>query len=69
MIAAYMRAQAGLNEKLFLEFDLVQSLRYGENPHQSAKFYREGKEVPYSLAFARQLNGKELSYNLSLIHI
>lgn len=32
MIAAYMRAQAGLNEKLFLEFDLVQSLRYGENP-------------------------------------
>ena len=61
--AAYMRAQAGLNEKLFLEFDLVQSLRYGENPHQSAKFYREGKEVPYSLAFARQLNGKELSYN------
>ena len=63
MIAAYMRAQAGLNEKLFLEFDLVQSLRYGENPHQSAKFYREGKEVPYSLAFARQLNGKELSYN------
>ena len=63
ILDAYMRAQAGLNEKLFLEFDLVQSLRYGENPHQSAKFYREGKEVPYSLAFARQLNGKELSYN------
>lgn len=63
MIATYMRAQAGLNEKLFLEFDLVQSLRYGENPHQSAKFYREGAEVPYSLAFAKQLNGKELSYN------
>ena len=63
MIATYMRAQAGLNEKLFLEFDLVQSLRYGENPHQSAKFYREEKEVSYSLAFAKQLNGKELSYN------
>ena len=63
MIATYMRAQAGLNEKLFLEFDLVQSLRYGENPHQSARFYREEKKVPYSLAFARQLNGKELSYN------
>ena len=63
MIAAYMRAQAGLDEKLFLEFDLVQSLRYGENPHQSAKFYREGARVPYSLAFARQLGGKELSYN------
>ena len=63
MIATYMRKQAGLNEKLFLEFDLVQSLRYGENPHQGAKFYREEHAVPYSLAFARQLNGKELSYN------
>ena len=63
MIAAYMRRQAGLNEKLFLEFDLVQQLRYGENPHQSARFYRTDHEVPYSLAFARQLNGKELSYN------
>lgn len=63
MIATYMRAEAGLNEKLFLEFDLVQSLRYGENPHQLAKFYREGTETPYSLAFAKQLNGKELSYN------
>ncbi len=62
-IAAYMRAQAGLNEKLFLEYDLAQPLRYGENPHQQAKFYREAAEVPYSLAFARQLNGKELSYN------
>ena len=40
-IATYMRAQAGLNEKLFLEYDLKQSLRYGENPHQSAKFYAD----------------------------
>ena len=63
MIAGWMRNQAGLSEKLFLEFDLAQSLRYGENPHQEAKFYREAEPVPYSLAFARQLNGKELSYN------
>lgn len=63
MIAGWMRNQAGLSEKLFLEFDLAQSLRYGENPHQGAKFYREAEPVPYSLAFARQLNGKELSYN------
>lgn len=62
-IAAYLREKAGLSEKLFLEFDLTQGLRYGENPHQSAKFYRAGQEVPYSLAFAEQLNGKELSYN------
>lgn len=63
MIASYMRKQAGLNEKLFLEFDLVQPLRYGENPHQQARFYRSQEEVSYSLATARQLNGKELSYN------
>ncbi len=62
-IATYMRQQAGLNEKLFLNFDLAQSLRYGENPHQSAKFYRQSEPVPFSLAFGRQLNGKELSYN------
>lgn len=63
MIATYMRAQAGLNEKLFLEYDLRQSLRYGENPHQSAKFYASAQKVPYSLATAEQLHGKELSYN------
>lgn len=62
-IATYMREQAGLNEKLFLEFDLLQGLRYGENPHQQAKFYRGAEEMPYSLAYAKQLHGKELSYN------
>ena len=63
MIATYMRKAAGLNEKLFLEFDLVQGLRYGENPHQNAKFYRSAETGSYSLANAKQLNGKELSYN------
>lgn len=63
MIATYMRRQAGLNEKLFLEYDLKQSLRYGENPHQEARFYASAEKVPYSLATAEQLNGKELSYN------
>ena len=63
MIATYMRKAAGLNEKLFLEFDLVQSLRYGENPHQEAKFYSKAEVGAYSLANAKQLNGKELSYN------
>ncbi len=62
-ISAYMRAQAGLSEKLFLEFEEKQGLRYGENPHQSAKFYKEPAAVPFSLATAEQLNGKELSYN------
>jgi phosphoribosylaminoimidazolecarboxamide formyltransferase/IMP cyclohydrolase len=62
-IATFMREKAGLNEKLFLDFDLVQSLRYGENPHQSAKFYRSPDAGAFSLATAEQLNGKEMSYN------
>ncbi len=62
-IANYMRKQAELSEKLFLEFDLVQNLRYGENPHQQAKFYRTADDLPYSLGCAKQLHGKELSYN------
>lgn len=62
-IATYMRNAAGLNEKLFLNFDKAQSLRYGENPHQQATFYRSADEVGYSVAHAKQLGGKELSYN------
>ena len=62
-ISTYMRAQAGLSEKLFLEFDEKQSLRYGENPHQEAKFFKTPENVSFSLASAEQLNGKELSYN------
>lgn len=62
-IATYMRREAGLNEKLFLEYDLKQSLRYGENPHQQARFYAASTAGAYSLAAARQLQGKEMSYN------
>ena len=62
-IAEFMRRAAGLPEKLFLDFDEVQSLRYGENPHQKAAFYRSAKTVPFSVAFSKQLQGKELSYN------
>ena len=62
-ISTYMRAQAGLPEKLFLEYDLKQELRYGENPHQEAKFFASTMKEPFSLATAEQLNGKELSYN------
>ena len=62
-IATFMREKAGLSEKLFLEFDIKQSLRYGENPHQSAKFYSDNQTTAFSLAYAEQLGGKELSYN------
>ncbi len=41
---------------------LVQSLRYGENPHQQAAFYSDGNTRP-GVASARQVQGKELSYN------
>jgi phosphoribosylaminoimidazolecarboxamide formyltransferase/IMP cyclohydrolase len=50
-------------ERLQLAFDLVDRLRYGENPHQEAAFYREPVAVPGSIANYRQLQGKALSYN------
>ena len=62
-IAEYMRKAAGLPEKSFMNFDILQSLRYGENPHQKAAFYKAEKEVPFSVAYSKQLGGKELSYN------
>ncbi len=48
---------------LQLAFDKVEDLRYGENPHQQAAFYRETAAVPGSIASYQQLQGKELSYN------
>ena len=64
MIANYLTERTGEKypEKLTLTFDKVQELRYGENPHQSAAFYK-GMHPQYSLANAKQLYGKELSYN------
>jgi phosphoribosylaminoimidazolecarboxamide formyltransferase/IMP cyclohydrolase len=41
----------------------VQDLRYGENPHQQAAFYRDERPVPGTIATYRQLQGKELSFN------
>ena len=49
--------------RLNLQLDCVQTLRYGENPHQHAAFYRDLAPAPGSLAAYRQLQGKELSYN------
>jgi phosphoribosylaminoimidazolecarboxamide formyltransferase/IMP cyclohydrolase len=49
--------------RLNLNFNLAQHLRYGENPHQDAAFYRDFIPVPGSLASYTQLQGKELSYN------
>ena len=44
-------------------FVKLQDLRYGENPHQQAAFYRDLHPAPGSLVMAQQLQGKELSYN------
>lgn len=64
MIASYLTERTGEKypEKFTITFDKVQELRYGENPHQSAAFYK-GMNPQYSLANAKQLHGKELSYN------
>ena len=49
--------------KLQLAFDCVETLRYGENPHQKAAFYRDPIPAAGSIAGYKQVQGKELSYN------
>jgi phosphoribosylaminoimidazolecarboxamide formyltransferase/IMP cyclohydrolase len=50
-------------ESVTLTYELKQTLRYGENSHQEAKFYQDALPVDFSIASAKQLHGKELSYN------
>ena len=50
-------------QKLQLAFNRVETLRYGENPHQQAAFYRDPAPLPGAIATYTQLQGKELSYN------
>src|SRR5215471_12931852 len=50
-------------EKLALQFEKLQDLRYGENPHQAAAFYRDASPAAGGLALGVQIQGKELSYN------
>ena len=61
-IAGWMNRAAPLASRLILAGELKQPLRYGENPHQQAAFYTGGEARP-GVATARQLQGKELSYN------
>ena len=46
-----------------LQFHKAQEMRYGENPHQQAAFYTENNPTEASIATARQIQGKELSFN------
>ena len=50
-------------DNLGLRFEKVQDLRYGENPHQKAAFYKQRDLIAASIPTARQLHGKELSFN------
>ena len=52
-----------LPKQYTVTFDKVAEMRYGENPHQKATFFQNALPVKGSLAEAKQLNGKELSYN------
>jgi phosphoribosylaminoimidazolecarboxamide formyltransferase/IMP cyclohydrolase len=65
IIADYMTnlAQEETPEKLTVTYELKQTLRYGENPHQKAAFYRKPLGSKFSIASAEQLHGKELSFN------
>ncbi|MCR4922425.1 MAG: bifunctional phosphoribosylaminoimidazolecarboxamide formyltransferase/IMP cyclohydrolase [Lachnospiraceae bacterium] len=66
MICDYIRKERNdteLPETLTMTFEKVQDMRYGENPHQKAAFYRQIGKLKGSLADAVQLNGKELSFN------
>jgi len=63
-IATYFASGEGtFPDRLHLDFTKRSALRYGENPHQPAAFYAEPKYVGASVATAKVLNGKELSYN------
>lgn len=64
MISHYLTAKTELvnPESITLNYDLKQELRYGENPHQHAALY-SGSYTSYSICHAKQLQGKELSYN------
>ncbi|HET7521764.1 MAG TPA: bifunctional phosphoribosylaminoimidazolecarboxamide formyltransferase/IMP cyclohydrolase [Bacillales bacterium] len=65
LIANYLTEQVGeeFPEQLTLTYEKKQDLRYGENPHQQAAFYKEPLGSANSIAQANQLHGKELSYN------
>ncbi|PKM95409.1 MAG: bifunctional phosphoribosylaminoimidazolecarboxamide formyltransferase/inosine monophosphate cyclohydrolase [Firmicutes bacterium HGW-Firmicutes-1] len=66
LIANYMRQQRGaevLPDIMTMTFEKVQEMRYGENPHQKAAFYKEIGNTKGFLTNAVQLHGKELSFN------
>jgi phosphoribosylaminoimidazolecarboxamide formyltransferase / IMP cyclohydrolase len=61
--AVSMRSSEKLPERIHISLERRQAMRYGENPHQAAALYVPAGHKPAGLAGARQLQGKELSYN------
>ncbi|WP_105956043.1 bifunctional phosphoribosylaminoimidazolecarboxamide formyltransferase/IMP cyclohydrolase [Apilactobacillus quenuiae] len=62
LIAKYLTSEE-FPDKLTLTYEKVQDMRYGENSHQQAAYYKQAIPESYSLANAKQLHGKQLSYN------
>jgi phosphoribosylaminoimidazolecarboxamide formyltransferase/IMP cyclohydrolase len=62
-IASYLSANERFPEVLNLKFELRDTMRYGENPHQQAAFYTEKNPPPGTVAALEQHQGKALSYN------
>jgi phosphoribosylaminoimidazolecarboxamide formyltransferase/IMP cyclohydrolase len=66
-ISHYLRTHSGAPaswpDPLLESWQLIQELRYGENPHQRAALYRTAEPVPGTVAHALKLQGKELSFN------
>lgn len=62
-ISTYFRSVAGLPEEMHLNYEKVQTLRYGENPHQKAAFFRNPYNQDSNITNAKVLGGKELSFN------
>jgi len=71
LIANYLGKQLVKNQQqetefgptLSMQFEKVQDMRYGENPHQSAAFYKEANQTEACISTAKQIQGKALSYN------
>ncbi|NQT23681.1 MAG: bifunctional phosphoribosylaminoimidazolecarboxamide formyltransferase/IMP cyclohydrolase [Candidatus Omnitrophica bacterium] len=57
------KIQEGFPDKVTIELEKIQDLRYGENPHQKAAFYKDSRFIGAGLIGSRQLQGKELSFN------
>ena len=63
-VAGYLGREEPFPDSLTLAYEKLEELRYGENPHQNAAFYRQANDVQSGvIANYRQLQGKELSYN------